>query len=54
MKYCETCRKQFEGEEEICPICGAALEEIPNEEGNPVNEYEAAEIVSAMMTTGIL
>jgi len=54
MKYCEKCRKQFEVEENICPTCGAMLENIPNGESDNINEYEAAEIISTMMTTGIL
>ena len=54
MKYCEKCKKQFEIEEDICPICGAALEYIPDGESDNIKEYEAAEIISAMMVTGIL
>ncbi len=54
MKYCKICKKNFDTEENGCPICGAALIDIPNDEDDAVNEYEAAEIVSAMMTTGIL
>ena len=51
MKYCEKCRNSFEIAEYACPICGAELIDISDDEGN---EYEAAEIVSTMMTTGIL
>lgn len=51
MKYCEKCRNSFETAEYTCPICEAELIDISNDEDN---EYEAAEIVSTMMTTGIL
>ncbi len=51
MKYCEKCRINFETAEYTCPICGAELIDISSDESN---EYEAAEIVSTMMTTGIL
>ena len=51
MKYCDKCNQEFEIEESICPICGATLVDVTNDE---INEYEAAEIVSTMMTTGIL
>ena len=51
MKYCDLCCQEFEAETSICSICGATLVEIPQSE---TNEYEAAEIVSTMMTTGIL
>ena len=45
MKNCEKCRNSFEIAEYTCPICGAELIDISDDEGN---EYEAAEIVSTM------
>jgi len=46
MKYCKKCDKRFESEKDRCPICGTRLIEI--------DEYETAEIVASMTTTGIL
>ena len=54
MKYCEKCKEKFETEEYICPICGEEIVDIPTDENDAINEYEAAEIVSTMMTTGII
>lgn len=54
MKYCEKCKKEFDVEENECPICGNRLTEISEAKNEEINEYEAAEIVSTMMTTGIL
>ena len=54
MKYCEKCRNKFETEEDFCPICKETLIDIPNDESDEINEYEAAEIVSTMMIMGIL
>ena len=53
MKYCPKCRKEMK-EELICPVCGVTLIDITNDEENKENEYEAAEIISTMMVTGIL
>jgi len=54
MRYCDNCKKEFETTEDACPICGAIFSDIPNDESTITNEYEAAEIISTMMTTGIL
>ena len=54
MKYCEKCRARIETQEFACPVCGEILVDIPADESDAINEYEAAEIVSTMMTTGIL
>ena len=51
MKYCQKCEKQFETEEYICSTCKETLIDIPNDE---VNEYEKAEMISTMITMGIL
>ena len=52
MKYCDLCEKEFDTEENICPVCGTEVTELSAED--ETNEYEAAEIISTMMTTGIL
>ncbi|MGN0482341.1 MAG: hypothetical protein ACI4HI_02195 [Lachnospiraceae bacterium] len=54
MKYCEKCKRKFANEEEKCPVCGTKLIDISDDKNDEINEYEAAEIVSTMMTTGIL
>jgi rRNA maturation endonuclease Nob1 len=51
MKYCDKCKKEFETDNVICPICGNELQEIEQENNN---ELEVAEIVSTMMITGII
>ena len=51
MKYCDKCKKELETKKDPCPICKA---DFPNNERDVTNEYEAAEIISTMMTTGIL
>ena len=48
MKHCDICNKDFNMEEENCPICGATLHDMSPE------ETETAEIVSTMTITGIL
>lgn len=54
MKYCNKCKREFETEEDTCPICGAMLIDVSKNEQNEINEDEAAEIISTMMITGIL
>lgn len=54
MKYCEKCRKKIDVRENECPICGNQLTKTSESQNEELNEYEAAEIVSTMMTTGIL
>ena len=54
MKYCKRCKKEFDIEENECPICGKQLAEASKSQNEEINEYEASEMVSAMMTTGIL
>ena len=51
MKYCKKCDKRFDSEKDCCPICGTRLIEIDKDE---IDEYETAEIVASMTTTGIL
>lgn len=53
MKYCEKCKEEFENKKEKCRVCGTKLIDISDEK-DEINEYEAAEIVSTMMITGIL
>ncbi len=54
MKYCKICNNGFETEENICPVCEGSLVDVLNSVDNEINEYEAAEIISTMMITGIL
>lgn len=54
MKYCEKCKKKFDVKENKCPVCRNQLTEISESKKKEINEYEAAEIVSSMMITGIL
>lgn len=53
MKYCEKCKKEFNMNENVCPVCGNKMIDVKVAEDNE-NEYEAVEIVSTMMLTGIL
>lgn len=48
MKHCDNCNKDFDTEEQTCPICGAELRDTSSD------ETETAEIVSTMTITGIL
>ena len=54
MKYCLNCKKKFNAEYERCPTCGKKLYEISKDDGEKINESEAAEIISTMIITGIL
>ena len=54
MKYCLNCKKKFDTEDESCPICGAKLNDIPQDDTYETSETEAAEIISTMMITDIL
>lgn len=39
MKYCEKCKKEFDTQDETCPVCGEKLEEI-------ISDEDAATIVT--------
>lgn len=54
MKYCLNCKKKFDTEDKLCPICGTKLCEMPQDADNETEENETAEIISTMMITGIL
>lgn len=54
MKYCLSCKKKFDTEDEMCPICGSKLCEMPQDDDRELKENECAEIISTMMITGIL
>ena len=47
MKYCERCKKEFDIEEQQCPICGEYL--LENEDNDAT-----AETVASMTILGIL
>ena len=49
MKRCNRCNKEFDAEENVCPICGSKLQEETDKE-----EPGADVIVSTMTWTGIL
>ena len=53
MKYCVNCDKDFETEETECSICGEELKCLVDADMD-ADEYEAAKIVSVMMTTDII
>lgn len=54
MKNCEKCKRKYEDKKEKCTVCGIKLINVSDDKNDEINEYEAAEIVSTMMTTGIL
>lgn len=49
MKHCENCNKDYDTEENVCPVCGSEL--LKTEENS---EDETDELVAAMTITGIL
>lgn len=48
MKYCEECKKEFDTEEQKCPICGEKLKQAEQ------SEEDVAITVATMTTLGIL
>lgn len=54
MKYCKKCKMKFDTEDNLCPSCGAKLYEMPQNDGEEINDNETAEIISTMTITGIL
>lgn len=49
MKYCDTCRKFFETDEDVCPVCGNELQDSEGPQGPDDDE-----IVSIMPLIGLL
>lgn len=48
MKFCETCKEEFDTKENTCPVCGGDLKE------SVIEDEDISTTVAIMTTLGIL